>query len=103
MKVKILGCGPSYGVPSLSRGFGLCDPKNPKNVRFRSSVLIEDNDTNILIDSGPEIRIQLLRVGSPKLDAVLYTHEHYDHMGGCYACDIRCIFAYKYFQDVQKK
>lgn len=87
MKVRILGCGPSYGVPSLSRGFGSCDPNNPKNIRLRSSILIEENGTNILIDSGPEIRIQLLRAGSPRLDAVLYTHEHYDHMGG--ADDLR--------------
>ena len=50
MRVKILGCGPSYGVPSLSRGFGSCDPTNPKNFRLRSSVLIQEKDTNILID-----------------------------------------------------
>ena len=87
MKVKILGCGPSDGVPSLNRGYGLCDPTNPKNFRLRSSVLLQNNGTHILIDSGPEVRIQLLKAGSPKLDAVLYTHEHYDHMGG--ADDLR--------------
>jgi len=87
MHIKILGCGPSYGVPSLSRGYGDCDPKNPKNFRLRSSVLIQEKDINILVDSGPEVRIQLLRAGHPKLDAVLYTHEHYDHMGG--ADDLR--------------
>ena len=87
MKVRILGCGPSYGVPSLNRGYGLCDPTNPKNFRLRSSVLIQEKGINILIDSGPEVRIQLLKAGSPKLDAVLYTHEHYDHMGG--ADDLR--------------
>ena len=87
MQVKILGCGPSYGVPSLTRGFGLCDPTNPKNFRLRSSILVRENGTNILIDSGPEIRLQLLQAGRPSLDAVLYTHEHYDHMGG--ADDLR--------------
>ena len=87
MHIKILGCGPSYGVPSLTRGFGDCDPTNPKNFRLRSSILVQKEGTNILIDSGPEVRIQLLRAGHPKLDAVLYTHEHYDHMGG--ADDLR--------------
>ena len=83
MKVTILGCGPSNGVPSLTRGFGECDPENPKNVRTRTAALITTNDgKNILIDTDPEIRMQLLRAGSPKIDAVLYTHSHYDHMGG---------------------
>ena len=91
MRVKILGCGPSYGVPSLSRGFGECDPTNPKNFRLRSSVLVQEKDVNILIDSGPEIRIQLLAAGRPQLNAVLYTHEHYDHMGG--ADDLRAYFS----------
>jgi phosphoribosyl 1,2-cyclic phosphate phosphodiesterase len=82
MQVKILGCGPSYGMPSLTRGFGECDPKNPKNVRFRSSLLISDKGTQILIDTPPEIRLQLLGVKNRKLDALLYTHLHYDHTGG---------------------
>ncbi len=88
MKIRILGCGPSNGIPSLSRGYGLCDPKNPKNDRTRSAVLVETDDKKkILIDSDPEIRLQLLRAGNPKIDAVLYTHCHYDHMGG--ADDLR--------------
>lgn len=88
MKVRILGCGPSNGIPSLSRGFGLCNPHNPKNIRTRSAILIETDDKKrILIDSDPEIRLQLLTAGSPKIDAVLYTHAHYDHMGG--ADDLR--------------
>lgn len=84
MKIRILGCGPSAGLPSLAHGFGeYCDPDNPKNVRTRSAALIETDDHKIiLIDSGPDIREQLLRAGSPKIDAVLYTHCHYDHMGG---------------------
>ena len=83
MKIRILGCGPSQGIPSISRGFGLCDENNPKNIRTRTSALIYTNDNqNILIDTSPEIRIQLLRAGMPKIDAILYTHAHYDHMGG---------------------
>ena len=83
MKIRILGCGPSQGIPSISRGFGLCDENNPKNIRTRTSALIyADDNQNILIDTSPEIRIQLLRAGMPKIDAILYTHAHYDHMGG---------------------
>lgn len=90
MKVKILGCGPSNGVPSLSRGYGLCDPKNPRNNRTRSALLIETNSKkNILIDTDPEIRLQLLKANNPSIDAVLYTHSHYDHMGG--ADDLRSL------------
>ena len=87
MQVRILGCGPSYGVPSLSRGYGTCNPADPHNFRLRSSALIQEGNTSVLIDSGPEVRLQLLQAGSPKLSAVLYTHEHYDHMGG--ADDLR--------------
>lgn len=82
MKIRILGCGPSYGVPSLSRGFGECDPNNPKNIRTRTAILLQSKFGNIVFDSGPEIRQQLLAAGSPRIDAVIYTHAHYDHMGG---------------------
>ena len=96
MKVRVLGCGPSNGIPSLSRGFGLCDAHNPKNTRTRSAILLETNDgKRILIDSDPEIRLQLLEAGSPTIDAVIYTHGHYDHMGG--ADDLR-----SYSQDKNK-
>ncbi len=92
MKIRILGCGPSNGLPSLSRGYGLCDPKEPKNNRTRSSALIQTNDhRHILIDTGPEVRLQLIGAGNPKIDAVLYTHHHYDHMGG--ADDLRSFTA----------
>ena len=89
MKITILGCGPSYGLPSLTRGFGLCDANNPKNIRTRSALLLEEAGTTILFDSGPEIREQLWRAGCPQLDALCYTHAHYDHMGG--AEDVRTI------------
>ena len=87
MKITILGCGPSYGVPSLTRGFGPSDPKEVKNIRTRSAILIEDKGLNILVDTGPEIREQLWRAGAPQIHAILYTHAHYDHMGG--AQDVR--------------
>ena len=89
MKITILGCGPSYGVPSLGRGFGECDPANPKNTRTRSAILVETPRATLLIDSGPEIRMQLIHAGVPKPDAVLYTHDHFDHMGG--ANDLRAL------------
>ena len=82
MKITILGCGPSYGVPSLTRGFDLVNPKEKKNIRTRTAMLVEKGDTHILFDTGPEIREQLLRAGSPEIDAVCYTHAHYDHIAG---------------------
>ena len=82
MKVRILGCGPSYGVPSLSRGYGACNPDNPKNTRTRTAMLLETEQGNIVFDTGPEIRQQLIAAGTPKIDALVYTHSHYDHMGG---------------------
>lgn len=83
MKIRILGCGPSHGVPSLSRGFGECNPNEPKNIRSRTSALITTNSgENILIDTSPEVRLQLIQAQNKNIDAVIYTHSHYDHMGG---------------------
>ena len=82
MKVRILGCGPSYGVPSLSRGYGACNPNNPKNIRTRTAMLLKTEQGNIVFDTGPEIRQQLIDAGTPKINALIYTHSHYDHMGG---------------------
>ncbi len=82
MRITILGCGASYGVPSLFKGFGKCNPKNPKNIRFRSSILIEEQGQHILIDTPPEIRLELLRSNVKKIDALFYTHSHFDHMAG---------------------
>ncbi|MGN0919208.1 MAG: MBL fold metallo-hydrolase [Alphaproteobacteria bacterium] len=87
MKITILGCGASCGVPSLHKGFGICNPKNPKNNRFRSAVLIEEQGQNILIDTPPEIRLELLWAQVKKIDALLYTHSHFDHIAG--AEDVR--------------
>ena len=82
MLITILGCGGSFGVPSIDSGFFKCNPLNSKNIRLRTSVLIEDGDTTILIDSGPDFRVQAIENKITKLDAILYTHAHGDHIMG---------------------
>lgn len=82
MKVTILGCGPAGGVPSVSGGWGKCDPANPRNRRRRPSLLAEQGGTTILIDTSPDLRDQLLDAGAGRLDAVLFTHAHADHLHG---------------------
>lgn len=89
MKITILGCGPSYGMPSITRGFGPSDPNEPKNVRTRSAILLQDKEVGLLFDTDPEIRQQLLKAGSPNITHLCYTHAHYDHMGG--AEDVRVV------------
>ncbi len=84
--VTILGCGSSGGVPRLGGKWGDCDPDEPRNARTRCSILVERHDnsgtTQVLIDSGPDMRAQLLRTGTEILDAVVYTHSHADHVHG---------------------
>ena len=82
MKIRVLGCGAAGGVPMISRGWGECDPNNPKNRRTRTSLLIKNDEDNILIDTGPDLREQLINAGVSRLSAVLYTHEHADHTHG---------------------
>ena len=82
MKVTILGCGGATGTPAVGRGWGKLDCKNPKNSRLRSSILVENGDTCILVDTSPDLRQQLLNAGVERLDAVLYTHYHADHLHG---------------------
>lgn len=82
MKVTILGCGPSGGVPLVGGNWGVCDPANPKNRRRRPSILIESDDFNLLVDTSPDLRDQLIDAGTGRVDAVLYTHEHADHVMG---------------------
>lgn len=81
-KVIILGSGASPGVPSVSNGWGSCNPDNPKNCRTRTSTYLQYGNTKILIDTSPDIRSQLLQSGIRHLDAVLYTHTHADHLHG---------------------
>ncbi|MDA8230104.1 MAG: MBL fold metallo-hydrolase [Magnetospirillum sp.] len=82
MKVTILGCGGASGVPAISAGWGACDPANPRNRRRRPSILVEDCGSRILVDTSPDLRAQLLGAGVNRLDAVIYTHDHADHLHG---------------------
>ncbi len=82
MKLTILGCGTSGGVPRVDGFWGAADPTNPKNRRKRASVMVEEGDTTLLIDTSPDLREQLLTNNVSKIDAVLYTHDHADHTHG---------------------
>ena len=82
MKITFLGTGTSIGVPEMRCGCAVCTSQNPKDIRLRTSVLIEDDHTHVLIDCGPDFRAQMLRHKVDTIDAVLVTHEHYDHVGG---------------------
>ncbi len=86
MKVTILGCGGSGGVPlaakQLGGYWGACDPAEPKNRRSRVSVLVEQGGTAVLIDTSPDLRRQILDNGILRIDAVLFTHAHADHCHG---------------------
>lgn len=80
--IIILGCGSSSGVPTLETGWGNCDANEIKNFRFRCSAFISLNGFNILIDTSPDLRLQALANNIRKIDCVLYTHEHSDHIAG---------------------
>jgi phosphoribosyl 1,2-cyclic phosphate phosphodiesterase len=82
VKVTILGCGGAAGVPGISMGWGACDPANPRNRRRRASILVEQGDTRILVDTSPDLRDQLLDADVRMVDAVIYTHDHADHLHG---------------------
>jgi len=82
VKVTILGCGTSGGVPRIGPLWGRCNPDNPKNRRRRVSILVEDRDTSLLVDTSPDLREQCLDAGINHLDGVLYTHDHADHTHG---------------------
>jgi len=86
LKVTVLGCGSSPGVPRIGNDWGACDPNEPRNRRSRCSILIERIDgagtTRVLVDTGPDVRAQLLAAGVNTLDGVAYTHSHADHVHG---------------------
>lgn len=94
LRVTILGCGSSGGVPRLGGLWGECDPTEPRNQRRRCSILLErtgaQGTTRVLIDTSPDLRAQLLDAGIGVLDAVVYTHAHADHVHGL--DDLRMIF-----------
>lgn len=90
MKVTVLGCGGSAGVPMIGGAdgpgtglWGNCDPDEPRNRRTRASIVLEEeNGFRLLVDSGPDFRAQMLVNGLSRIDAVLYTHPHADHIAG---------------------
>lgn len=90
MRVRILGCGTSSGVPRIGNDWGDCDPNEPRNRRTRVSILVEHDGTRILVDTGPDMREQLLDAGIATLDAVVWTHDHADHCHGI--DDLRQVF-----------
>ncbi|WP_413203708.1 MBL fold metallo-hydrolase [Rhodospirillum sp. A1_3_36] len=86
-RVTILGCGGAGGVPSISAGWGACDPTNPLNRRRRASILLQwrgagQVDRYLLVDASPDFREQILSVGIRRLDALVVTHAHADHVHG---------------------
>jgi phosphoribosyl 1,2-cyclic phosphate phosphodiesterase len=86
MRVLFLGSGTSFGVPVIGCGCRVCASADPRDSRYRASVLIQSgaagSETSIVIDSGPEFRLQALRARITRLDALLLTHAHADHVGG---------------------
>ena len=93
MKFIILGCGSSMGVPRADGFFGDCNPKNPKNFRTRCSALIKCKNHNILIDTSPDLRDQMLKNKIKNIDSVIYTHSHADQTHGIN--DLRVFFLKK--------
>ncbi len=94
LRITILGCGSSTGVPRVGNDWGACDPNNPKNRRRRSSLLVErigpDGRTVVVVDTSPDLREQFLEARVARLDAVIYTHDHADHTHGI--DDLRTFF-----------
>lgn len=82
MRVTMLGCGASVGVPTLGNNWGNCDPNEPRNRRRRASILVENQGQSVLVDISPDIRAQLLDANVSRLDAILLTHSHADHIHG---------------------
>jgi phosphoribosyl 1,2-cyclic phosphate phosphodiesterase len=82
LKVRILGCGTSTGVPKIGNQWGQCDPEEPRNARLRTSILVESAGEQMLVDCGPDLRQQLLAAGVSRLQGVIVTHAHGDHCHG---------------------
>jgi phosphoribosyl 1,2-cyclic phosphate phosphodiesterase len=91
MKVRLLGCGTSSGVPRVGNDWGACDPDNPRNRRSRASILVENGEKPpILIDTSPDLREQLLAARVNNVAGVIWTHDHADHCHGI--DDLRQLF-----------
>jgi phosphoribosyl 1,2-cyclic phosphate phosphodiesterase len=82
LKITLLGTGTSQGIPVVGCDCAVCKSNDPRDSRLRSGVLVEEGTTNILIDTGPDLRYQMLRSKVTRVDAILYTHEHNDHIIG---------------------
>ncbi|NJM37887.1 MAG: MBL fold metallo-hydrolase [Akkermansiaceae bacterium] len=80
--LTFLGTGTSVGVPVIGCDCATCKSSNPRDQRFRSSILVRAGNQTILVDSGPDLRMQALREGLREIDAVIYTHAHLDHIAG---------------------
>jgi phosphoribosyl 1,2-cyclic phosphate phosphodiesterase len=82
VRVRILGCGTSTGVPKIGNDWGQCDPREPRNYRLRTSILVESAGERMLVDCGPDLRQQLLAAEVNRLAGVIVTHAHGDHCHG---------------------
>jgi len=82
MRLTFLGTGTSFGVPQIGCGCPVCRSADPRDQRTRSGAVLETGAATILIDTPPELRVQLIRAGLSHIDAVVYTHEHADHING---------------------
>ena len=82
MKITLLGTGTSQGIPVIGCDCRACMSEDSRDDRLRSGVSIETEKINVIIDTGPDLRQQILRVGLKRVDAILYTHEHNDHVAG---------------------
>ena len=93
IKITFLGTGTSGGVPMIACGCYVCSSSNEKDKRLRSSILVESATTSLVVDTTPDFRTQMLRANVKKLDAVLFTHPHKDHIAG-----LDDVKAFNYFQ-----
>ncbi len=82
LKATFLGTGTSQGIPIIACDCEVCKSNNSKDKRLRSSVFVQSGDSNIIIDTGPDFRYQVLRANIKRLDAILFTHQHRDHIAG---------------------
>jgi phosphoribosyl 1,2-cyclic phosphate phosphodiesterase len=82
LKIRVLGCGTSFGVPRIGNDWGQCDPTEPRNRRLRSSILLTSGGRQLLVDCGPDLREQLLAADVATIDAAIVTHDHADHCHG---------------------
>lgn len=82
LTVTVLGSGSSGGIPEIDRGWGACDPNEPKNRRLRASILVQSPSTTVLVDTSPDLRDQMLATETRHIDGLVYTHAHADHLHG---------------------